>query len=110
MDANDDILNYICNCEEEKITPQLEPLYYLLKAFNSIQKPGTVSKKEILLARIQERMKLGRDRYGHGIQVDDDTRQWGTREDSWLEMCEEEVIDGIIYSVAHYLRFSIKNN
>ena len=35
-------------------------------------------------------MKLGLERYGHGLQIHDDTRQWGTKENSWAEMALEE--------------------
>jgi hypothetical protein len=43
-------------------------------------------------------------RYGHGIRLNDDTRQWGTKKNSWMEMCEEEIIDGVIYAIADHLR------
>lgn len=59
---------------------------------------------EQLLQRIQDRMKLGRERYGHGVRVSDDTRQWGTVRNSWAEMCEEEIIDGVIYISANMIR------
>ena len=51
-----------------------------------------------------KRMNLGIDRYGHGLRLDDDTRQWGTEEDSWEEMALEEVLDGLVYAAAAILR------
>ena len=50
-----------------------------------------------ILKLIKERMDLGLKRYGHGVQVNDDTRQWGTKKDNWSEMALEEVLDGMIY-------------
>jgi len=65
--------------------------------------------KEILDI-IQQRMKIGRERYGHGLRINDDTRQWGTKEDSWEEMALEEMLDGMIYISASILRLRNKRN
>ena len=54
---------------------------------------------------LRVRMEKGRAKYGHGLQPDMDTRQWGTRTNSWLEMAEEEYLDGIMYILTDYLRF-----
>ena len=53
---------------------------------------------------LTERLKLGLNRYNHGVRVDDDTRTWGTPTDSWLDMAKEELLDAIIYTVADYIR------
>jgi len=53
---------------------------------------------------VLERLELGRRRYGHGVRVDDDTRQFGTPADSWLHMANEEHIDAIIYLLADYIK------
>ena len=53
---------------------------------------------------VLERLELGRKRYGHGVRVDDDTRQFGTPADSWLHMALEEHIDAIIYLLADYIK------
>jgi len=63
---------------------------------------------EEILTLIKERMELGLQRYGHGIRIDDDTRQWGTKKDNWSEMALEEVLDGMIYMAAQILRI-LKN-
>ena len=52
----------------------------------------------------QARLDLGRERYGHGIRVNDDTTQWGTKTDSWLEMALEEIDDLAIYVAAQLVR------
>ena len=59
---------------------------------------------------IQERMKLGMERYGHGLNIDHDTRKWGTKEDSWEEMALEEIMDGMVYTAAAILRLKKKRN
>ena len=64
---------------------------------------------EEILKLIKERMDLGLQRYGHGVQVNDDTRQWGTKKDNWSEMALEEVLDGMIYMAAQIIRI-LKNN
>lgn len=53
---------------------------------------------------VVERLNIGRIRYGHGVRPGDDTTQWGTKKNSWLEMCQEEIIDGMIYICADYIR------
>ena len=67
------------------------------------------SNKEII-DLLLSRMKLGVERYGHGLRLHDDTRQWGTKEDSWEEMALEEVLDGLVYTAAAILRLrSLRN-
>ena len=64
---------------------------------------------EEILKLIKERMDLGLKRYGHGVQVNDDTRQWGTKKDNWSEMALEEVLDGMIYMAAQIIRILNKS-
>jgi|TARA_B100001094_G_scaffold269768_1_gene274135 hypothetical protein len=51
-----------------------------------------------------QRLQLGKSKYGHGVRVNSDTTTWGTSKDSWLEMANEEFLDGIIYITCDYLR------
>ena len=53
---------------------------------------------------LKERLQIGRDRYGHGIRVMDDTREWGTPADSWAEMGLEEALDLCLYLSAAIVR------
>ena len=53
---------------------------------------------------IRRRLNLGREKYGHGVRVNDDTSTWGTSKNSWLEMAIEEYLDAIIYTVADYIK------
>ena len=53
---------------------------------------------------VRARLDLGRERYGHGIRADDDTTQWGTKTNSWLEMGLEEIDDLAIYVAAQLCR------
>jgi len=53
---------------------------------------------------LKERLQIGRDRYGHGIRVMDDTRSWGTPADSWAEMGLEEALDLCLYLSAALVR------
>jgi hypothetical protein len=59
--------------------------------------------------KIQGRLDLGRKRYGHGVRVDDNTREWGTQRNSWCEMAEEELLDCVVYVIADYIRQSRDN-
>lgn len=64
---------------------------------------GEDDNKEIM-ELLEKRLALGRERYGHGVRVDDDTREWGTEENSWELMMLEEALDGMIYSAAAMIR------
>ena len=57
-----------------------------------------------LIGELDERLLIGKERYGHGVRVDDDTTTWGTKTDSWLDMAKEEFLDAIIYLTADYIR------
>jgi hypothetical protein len=50
-----------------------------------------------ILELLRSRMKLGAQRYGHGLRVHDNTRKYGTKDDSWEEMCLEELLDATVY-------------
>lgn len=58
----------------------------------------------MIFDKIKERMNIGKERYGHGVRVDDDTTAWGTKNNSWIEMAEEELLDCLIYTIADYIR------
>ena len=45
------------------------------------------------LDAIEARLAIGVETYGHGVRVNDDTTQWGTKRNSWLEMALEELDD-----------------
>ncbi len=53
---------------------------------------------------LESRLAVGVERYGHGVRVNDDTTQWGTKVNSWLEMGLEEIDDLAIYVIAQLLR------
>ncbi len=61
------------------------------------------------MERIQDRFNIGRETYGHGVRVLDDTRTWGTVKNSWLMMAEEEILDALIYVAADILRKTYEN-
>lgn len=53
---------------------------------------------------LRKRLELGMKKYGHGVRVDMDTTTWGTPKDSWLQMAQEEFLDGVIYTIADYIK------
>lgn len=57
-----------------------------------------------ILDTIKERMIVGQERYGHGMRINDDTTQYGTKTDSWTEMGLEEILDLVIYLSAQIIR------
>ena len=63
-----------------------------------------------ILHLIESRMKIGLERYGHGIRINDDTTTWGTSEDSWEEMALEEILDGMVYTAAAIIRLKARRS
>ena len=59
---------------------------------------------EEIMELIRQRLELGRERYSHGVRVDDDTREWGTKDNDWELMAIEEVMDGLVYAAAAIIR------
>ena len=53
---------------------------------------------------VQKRLELGRKKYGHGVRVRDNPQTWGTLRDSWMDMAQEEFLDGIVYVLADFIR------
>ena len=60
------------------------------------------------MENIEKRFTLGMKTYKHGVRVMDDTRQWDTVNNSWLEMAEEEILDALIYTAAAIVRKEYK--
>lgn len=63
---------------------------------------------EEIMKLLQDRLVLGRERYGHGVRIDDDTRQFGTEDNNWETMMMEEALDGMIYAAAQLIRIKRK--
>jgi hypothetical protein len=53
---------------------------------------------------VAKRMRVGLKRYGHGMRREDDTREYGTGVDSWVEMAMEEIADCMVYIATDQLR------
>jgi hypothetical protein len=51
----------------------------------------------VIIDRIKARLNLGLGIYGHGVQVE-------SSEYNWMNMAEEEVLDGLIYTAAAILK------
>ena len=64
----------------------------------------TCDDNDEIMSLLKDRLALGKQRYGHGVRIMDDTRQWGTDTDSWETMMMEEALDGMIYAAASILR------
>ena len=57
-----------------------------------------------ILKLLEGRLAIGKERYGHGVIVDDDTRKYGTADNNWETMMMEEALDGMIYAAAQLIR------
>ena len=58
---------------------------------------------------INKRLEFGRNKYGHGVRVNDNTKQYASKWDensakNWDWMALEESLDGIIYLIANILK------
>ncbi len=99
MDDNKKIVDFLkIFLNKNNVDKDLYCLRCLIKAFISINNEDNIMEK------IYKRLEIGKERYGHGIRINDDTTEYGTEKNDWLEMCEEEILDGILYSIANHLR------
>ena len=60
---------------------------------------------QVIIKNILDRLKKGATEYKHGMRVNDDTRMYGTKDNSWLEMALEEYLDGILYITSSLIRY-----
>jgi hypothetical protein len=63
-----------------------------------------------IMELIAERLAKGIKEYGHGLRQGDDTTEWGTRLDSWVEMGLEEALDLSIYLAIALVRIETERN
>ena len=63
-----------------------------------------------ILEMLKSRLELGKARYGHGVVIDQNTQDFGTKEDDWELMALEEMLDGLIYTTASIIRYRRKKN
>ena len=75
-----------------------------LDAKMEVAKKHNPTDNDRIRALLENCFAAGKANYGHGFRIEDDTRQWGTEDDSWLEMGLEEVLDAVLYLAAHILR------
>ena len=54
---------------------------------------------------LQERLNLGKTRYGHGVIINQNTKDFGTNDNDWQLMALEEMLDGLIYTTASIIRY-----
>lgn len=61
------------------------------------------------LSLIKKRLDFGKQKYGHGVRIYDNTKQYASSWDetsgaSWNIMCLEEMLDGIVYAAASLIQ------
>lgn len=59
---------------------------------------------KVIVENILQRLKKGAVEYKHGMRVNDNTKMYGTKDNSWLEMALEEYLDGILYITSSLIR------
>lgn len=65
---------------------------------------SSIDANDKIISLIRGRLELGRQRYGHGVILDDDTTAYGTEKSSWTLMALEEALDLAVYLSARLLQ------
>ena len=73
------------------------------------ERTRSYDRREDIIDKINKRLDFGRNKYGHGMQIHDDTTQYSSKWDkcsaqNWLMMAYEEMLDGCIYFAAEIIR------
>jgi TRAP-type uncharacterized transport system substrate-binding protein len=105
QDDNPKIIQLIRDVHSDKINDSTIKKTIEITQF-TLQSMGKDSDIDSIVDFIGKRMKFGYQKYGHGLRANDDTTQWGTKDNSWLEMLLEETTDAINYACAHRIRMS----
>ena len=63
---------------------------------------------EEIMKLLHDRLTLGKKRYGHGVILQQNSQDFGTKDDDWQLMALEEMLDGMIYSTAAIIRYRRK--
>jgi len=61
-----------------------------------------------ILELLNKRLQFGKDKYGHGVIIDQNTKDFGTKDNDWELMALEEMLDGLIYTTASIIRYKRK--
>jgi len=64
----------------------------------------------VIITAVNDRLKLGKERYGHGVIVDTDTTKFGTPSNDLILMALEEMLDGLVYISASIIRLNRKSS
>ena len=63
-----------------------------------------MSFRDEIIAKLNARLALGRERYGHGVIIDEDPSIYGVPSNNWEHMALEELLDGLVYTSAAIIR------
>lgn len=58
----------------------------------------------LILKEIRQRLSKGAEEYKHGIRINEDTTNFGTKKNDWMEMAMEELMDGLVYGASAIIR------
>jgi len=98
---DDDTLDLLANSSRKKVNK-------VEKKIEVIKKPQDYDDNSEILELLKERMQMGIKKYGHGVKVGQNTKDFGTSEDDWELMALEEMLDGLIYTTASIIRYRRK--
>ena len=69
-----------------------------------MSRADTLDDNPEIIELIRKRLPMGVAKYGHGLRAADDTTEWGTEENSWVEMALEEALDMAVYLATALVR------
>lgn len=82
-------------------TPLTQEMEASSRMYDALEK---IDDNSEIINLLKDRLALGRERYGHGVVVNDDVKQYGPENNDWELMALEEALDGMIYSAAAIIR------
>ena len=103
--------DYDGNCLEDWVTTELSNSIsspYSMVSLNDAESSDSLTAE--IMQLLNERLAIGRSRYGHGVIIDEDPSKYGVDKNDWQLMALEEMLDGLIYSAAAIIRIQRKGS
>jgi len=102
MDNDIPYLDLLCNVYKMHNKKEIKETSNQQKKNNTVL---SIDDNKEIMKLIESRLKVGKNKYDHGVIVDENVTKYGTIENDWQLKSLEEIIDSLIYTSASIIRY-----